>query len=98
MVPAIPLIKQKRYINAFQRAGATDEAHACTPEELGLRDSLIFKRMIVRGIFIQCPDGRYYLNVPLASVYQSGRQYFLRIFLLVLLILFIALLSGMFLK
>jgi len=92
------MIKQKRYIKAFERHGATDEAHACTLEELDLRDSPIFRRMIVRGIFIHCPDDRYYLNVPLASVYLSGRQYFLRIFLLLLLILVIAFLSGMFLK
>jgi hypothetical protein len=85
-------------MKAFQREGATDEAHSRTLEELGLRDSPIFRRMIVRGIFIPCADDRYYLNVPLASVYQSGRQYFLRIFLLLLLILVIAFLTGMFLK
>ncbi len=92
------MIKQKRYIKAFQRHGATDEARARTLEEMDLRDSPVFRRMIVRGIFIPCPDDRYYLNVPLASVFQSGRQYFLRIFLLLLLILVIAFLSGMFLK
>lgn len=98
MIPPVPLIKQKRYIKAFQREGATDEAHARTLEELDIKESPVFRRMIVMGMFIQCPDGRYYLNVPLASVYQSGRQYFLRIFLLLLLILVIAFLSGMFLK
>jgi hypothetical protein len=54
--------------------------------------------MIVQGIFIVCSDQRYYLNVPVAGIYQSGRQYFLRIFFLLFLILLIAFLTGLLLK
>ena len=92
------MIKQNRYIKSFQRAGAIDEEHACSLGELHLKDSLIFRQMIVKGIFIACSDQRFYLNVPVAGIYQSARQYFLRIFFLLFLILLIAFLTGMLLK
>ncbi len=92
------MIKQKRFIKSFQRAGAIDEAHACSLDELHLRMSPLFRRMVIQGIFIACSDDRYYLNVPVATLYQSGRQYFLRIIFLLFLILLLAFITGILLK
>lgn len=98
MIPPVHIIKQSRYIKAFQRAGAVDEANARTLEELHLRDSIVFKRMITQGIFVFCKDERYYLNVPLVEVFRANRHYFLRIFFLVFLILLLAFITGNILK
>jgi hypothetical protein len=91
------MIRQKKYIKAFQRAGAVDETHATTLEELHLVSSFHFKKMIEKGIFIDCGNGRYFLNVPVAGIFSTNRQYFMRIFILILLILLLAVITGKFL-
>lgn len=92
------MILQSRYIRTFERAGAVDEESARTLKDLHLRDTQIFRRMVMRGIFISCQDERYYLNIPVAEVYKTNRQYFLRIFLLVILILLLAFITGTIIK
>lgn len=92
------MLFQSRYIRAFERAGAIDEDRARTLQELHLRDTQVFRRMVMRGIFISCSKERYYLNIPVAEVYKTNRQYFLRIFLLVILILLLAFITGTIIK
>ncbi len=60
-----------RYVRVFREAGALDEAHARTLDELGLRGSLLFRSMVRRGEVVSCPRG-YYLN--LARVAERRRR------------------------
>jgi hypothetical protein len=88
------MIRERKYIRAFQRAKAVDESSARTLEELHLAHSPVFDRMIVKGFFIRCGQDRYYLNVPVAEIFQANRNYFMRIFLLILVLLLLAFISG----
>ncbi len=92
------MVKQKRYIRVFQRAGATDEAHSRTLEDLHLRDTPMFRRMIMKGMFVACHDDRFYLNEPVVNIFLMNRQYFLRILFILILILVIAYITGSLLK
>lgn len=56
------LLKQKKYIKLFRKVGAIDAEHSISLNDFGIRKSLVFNKMIRRGIFIQCESGKYYIN------------------------------------
>ena len=86
---AVILLRQKRYIERFKEAGAIDTAHARALDELGCRDSWIFRRMEDKGVFARSSGGRYYVDVDAADKFlRSTRR---RVFVItgVLLIIFL---------
>ena len=62
VVPAIIAIRMHRYKNAFRAAGATTPATAIRPAEMGLRESLVFHRLVREGILVAVGNGRFYLD------------------------------------
>lgn len=51
-----------RYIRIFREAGATHPGAAIYPADFGVRDSLVFRKLVRQGIFVETGNGRYYLN------------------------------------
>ena len=55
-------VKRRQIIKEFKRLGATSEYHAITPEEHGIRRSLIFNGLKNSKVLVETADGRFYLN------------------------------------
>jgi len=56
-------------VRRFLEAGATDAAHAVTPEALGEHRSLVFDQMTKRGVFLPTSDGRFFVDERAAVEY-----------------------------
>lgn len=63
-----------RIIRTFRRAEATSPQTAKTLEELGCRRSLPFRKLEHRGVLVQVPDGRYYLDEDAAEEFATYRR------------------------
>lgn len=66
--------KQNRYFREFIRAGATGPERAKRLEEIGCRRSILFDRMVARGVFVQTPDGRHYIDLARAEEFRARRR------------------------
>jgi hypothetical protein len=86
---AYVIIKQNEYMRRFRRAGATDPARARTLEDLGVKPSLIFRKMVARDVFRsgRAPE-TYYLDESAAEEFVDARRR--RIFFTLLLMLVLA--------
>jgi len=71
---AIVAGKQNRYMRRFEDAGATSPASARTPEELGCRQSFVFKRLVKQGVFVEAPGHRYYIDLVTAAAFRARRR------------------------
>lgn len=63
-----------RIIRTFRRAGATSPQTAKTLEELGCRRSLPFRKLERRGVLVEVPDERYYLDEDAAEEFATYRR------------------------
>lgn len=88
-VPAILAMKMRRYKEAFRAAGATTPARALRPAEAGLRETLIFHKLVRRRILVPAGDGRYYLNEARDAAVMRTKRKWLAILLLVSLVVLI---------
>jgi uncharacterized membrane-anchored protein len=92
------LIVQKRLVRRFRDACATLPAQAMTLQELGVRRSFIFKKMVQKGIFHDAGDDRYYLDEEAADRhFHRAKVGILVVVGLALLGLFIYLIFGVWL-
>ncbi len=86
------IVKQNQYMRLFRKAGATDYRTAKTLEELGIRPTGIFNRMVDRGVFINAGRDAFYIDQNAAAEFVSARRkralWSLLLALLVLLVLF----------
>ena len=89
MSAAVILARQRRMIRRFRDTGATDPLRACRPEDLGIRRSWLFNRMIDRGVFIPIGDGRYFLDLDGAHRFRENQRLRALILLIVALVLFV---------
>lgn len=71
---AVIAIRQKRLVNRFREAGATDPEHAITPEALGERRSWIFNQMVEHGVFLPALNGRFYMDNQAAIEFLRQRR------------------------
>ena len=53
---------QNRVMGRFHGAGATSPETARKLEEIGQRESLVFKYLCARGVIVQAGGGLYYLD------------------------------------
>ena len=86
---AVIILLQKKYIRRFRDAGAVDENNAVVPEEVGCRQSLIFRRMESKGIFKRDAYGRYYLDNSTAEAYIKLQKIVIFTSTAILLVIFI---------
>lgn len=70
----IVIIKQNRYIDTFNRLGATSSEKAIRLEEANIRRSFVFNRMIDRGIFVPCENGKFYINNQMVGSLTRHRR------------------------
>ena len=56
------MARQKKIISVFHKAGATNSVNAIFPEEHGIHQRIIFRKLVRDGIIVQAYQGRYYLD------------------------------------
>lgn len=66
--------RQKKYMRRFQEAGAVSPETAVDLEQIGCRESLIFRRLVERGVFLTTPQGKYYIDMTAAGIFLKGRR------------------------
>jgi hypothetical protein len=92
------IIKQNQYMRVFRKAQAVDRGRAKTLDELGVRETRIFRRMADRGVFVATGTGAYYMDQDAAAEFVARRRkrafFMLILMLLALLALFV--LNGRF--
>ena len=54
--------KRRKILGKFRGLGALSAESARSFQDLGLRRSLIFRRMVSAGVLVGCGDDRYYLD------------------------------------
>ena len=68
------IAKQNQYLRRFQEAGAISPDTAATLEQVGCRDSQMFKRLVRREVIRQTEPGKFYLDVAAAQAFQQARR------------------------
>jgi hypothetical protein len=71
---AVFVAKQNKLIRRFREAGATAPQFARMPEDLGCRNSWIFRRLVTRGVFVETKPGRYYVDEVAADEFVRVRR------------------------
>ncbi|KAF0199683.1 MAG: hypothetical protein FD166_111 [Bacteroidetes bacterium] len=71
---AIIAARIRKSIDQFIKAEAWSERSARTPEELGVRKSLIFQRLVNAGVFVETSGNRYFLHRENLNIYQNNRR------------------------
>jgi hypothetical protein len=84
------IIKRKKYIRAFVKAGVTREENAASLQNLGLHHSRQFEKMVRRQMVINEGKDKYYLNMPIVEMYRDTRNHFLRIVLIIIVLFILA--------
>jgi len=84
---AIVVHKINRIISYFEQAGAFTERSARTPEQLGVRTGLIFKRLVNAGVLIETSGKRYYLHRENLAAFRSNRRKRILFFLLIIIVI-----------
>ncbi|RYF86048.1 MAG: hypothetical protein EON98_04840 [Chitinophagaceae bacterium] len=88
MSAAVIVAVRNRYIRTFRKVGAVDEVTAIVPSEHGIRESLIFKGLVRRGIIMNAGGDRYFLNEVVEAADRKRRQTIvLVLFILIFLLL-----------
>ena len=57
----------------FLKAKALDVKHARTLADVGCKESRMFQRMVEKGVFVACDNGRYYLNEAGCDAFRATR-------------------------
>ncbi len=86
---AVVARRRRKILEAFRDAGALSAEQAVSCQELGLRASPIFRRLVRTGVLVDC-GGRYYLDEE-----AEARAHHLRVhrFSLLVTVLFVVLLA-----
>lgn len=86
---AAVIIKQNAYMRKFRQAGATDPARAKPLAELGIKPSLIFRKMQNKDVFRpgRAPE-TFYMDANAAEEFVDARRR--RTFYMMLLVLIVA--------
>ena len=71
---AIIAAKQNKYSRKFRDAGATDAQNAKTLKEVGCLNSLVFHRLVDRGVFVAVSDLRFHLDEAAAEAFLTRRR------------------------
>ncbi len=73
--PGIAVIaKQKKIIRRFKNIDATTPERAIDPFVLGLKNGIIFRRLVGRGILIEASPSLFYLDEQQAEVFSALRR------------------------
>jgi len=94
------IIKQNHYMRVFRKAEAVDRGRAKTLDELGMRETRIFRRMADRGVFVATGTGAYYMDQDAANEFVAWRRKraFFALILILIAILALFVFNGKFLR
>lgn len=62
MIIVSPLIQRRKFIKKIYQHGAVDLEHAVGLKEAGIRETVIFKRLVKRGYVCETENGKIYLG------------------------------------
>src|SRR5258705_12419273 len=68
------IAKRNRYLRAFVHAGATTPATPASLEDVGRRESSVFRSLVRRGLIVEERPGQFYLNTDKARVFQKAER------------------------
>jgi len=85
---AVIVASTRRIIRAFRRVEATSPGTAKTLEEIGCRRNLSFRKLERRGVLVEVPGGRYYLDEDAAEEFATYRRTIFLLSLAVALVVF----------
>lgn len=89
---AVILMRERRVVEAFERAGATSPDRAIPPSDVNVDESGIgWRRLRERAIVREAAPGRFYLDV---EVWQANRRMRHRIAFVMAVLLLAALVFG----
>ena len=90
IIAVIIVVKIKKLIQRFIETGTTSPPAAKTPEELNIRTSLLFQRLLRRKVLVETYANRFYLDEEALQEYNNKRRKIIYIVILIiaLLILF----------
>ena len=71
---AVIVARQNKLIRRFWEAGATAPKFARSPEDLGCRNSWIFRRLVTRGVFEETKPSLYYVDEVAADNFVRVRR------------------------
>lgn len=71
---AVIVRRQNQFMRAFRRAGAVSPDTARSLDELGLRESWVFRRMAARGVFVRVDGGRWHVSETAAAAFVLRRR------------------------
>ena len=87
---AVVISRQNRLIRAFREAGAVSPESAVKPDDIGIREGWVFRRMIAYGVFQGTEEGRYYLDPKATVRFLRLRTLRIVVFLVVMVLVFVA--------
>jgi hypothetical protein len=90
------IIKQNQYMRIFRKAEAVDRTRAKTLDELRVRETHIFRRMVEKGVFVATGTGTYYMDQDAAAEFVARRRKraFIMLILILLALLALFILNG----
>lgn len=88
-VPIVIIAQTKKYIRIFKDADAITPHSAILPREHGIRNNLVFKKLVRQGILVEVGNERYYLDLVKELEIKKQRHTMIMIFLGIILILMI---------
>ena len=72
------IIKQNKYIAFFNKVGAVDAEHAISFDEVisktGFSRGFVFRKMVQKGLFIQCENEKFYIDNQAAQRFKERRH------------------------
>jgi hypothetical protein len=71
---AVIVGRQNQYMRTLRQAGATSVETALPLEQLALRDSMLFRHLVMCGVVQAAVGGRYWLDEPAAEVFVRRRR------------------------
>ena len=81
-------MRQNRLMQRFRDAKATDPKSAITLQDIGCRNSWVFRRMAARGVFIETGKDQYYMDEDAARWFVKRRKRVMLIFIAVSILVF----------
>jgi hypothetical protein len=73
-----------KYIRTFRNVGATNAFSAVNPIDHGMRNFIILKKLVGRGVVIQVNEQQYYLDEEKEATFKKRRRIILSIVFLII--------------
>ena len=91
-IAAVIMMRERRLVERFRSAGATEPGSARSLSEIGADDGLALRRLQRRAVLRETTGGGYYLDEPSWSAVRGMRR---RVIAIVVVISVVALIYGL---